>query len=77
MAFSINNFHFKSPDPRKTAQWYVDNLGAKLSYERDLNSIGTVAIRLELDGVPLMITRHGSGTGNKAEIRTGARGHIH
>ena len=56
MAFSINNFHFKSPDPRKTAQWYVDNLGAKLSYERDLTSIGTVAIRLELDGVPLMIT---------------------
>ena len=31
-----STFHFKSPDPHKTAQWYVDNLGAKLSHERDL-----------------------------------------
>ena len=56
MPFSVNNFHFKSPDPRKSAQWYIDNLGAELSYERELTSIGTTAVRVELGGVPLMFT---------------------
>ena len=30
MALSLNHIHFKSADPRKTAQWYVDNIGAKI-----------------------------------------------
>ena len=30
MAFKLNHAHLKSPDPEKTAQFYVDNLGAKI-----------------------------------------------
>ena len=30
MAFSVQHVHLKTPDPHKTAQFYVDNFGAKL-----------------------------------------------
>mgnify|MGYP000389123691 CR=1 FL=1 len=33
MAFKLNHLHLKSPDPEKTAQWYVDNLGATIVSE--------------------------------------------
>ena len=50
MGFKIHNLHFKSPDPEKTAQWYVDNLGAEITSVRELP--GTVGYRLDLDGYP-------------------------
>jgi len=28
MAFSLNHVHLKTPDPKSTADWYVQNLGA-------------------------------------------------
>ena len=28
--FSMNHIHLKAPDPRKTAQWYVDVFGAEV-----------------------------------------------
>ena len=30
MALSLNHLHFKTADPKKTAQWYVDHVGAKI-----------------------------------------------
>ena len=54
MGFKIHNLHFKSPDPEKTAQWYVDNLGAEITSVREV--AGTVGYRLDLDGVPLNVT---------------------
>lgn len=35
MAFKVNHLHLKTPDPRKTAKWYVDHLGAKIVSERE------------------------------------------
>ena len=60
MAFKVHNLHFKSPDPRKTAQWYIDNLGAKLTREVE-RAGGDIGYRLDLDGVPLNITGFSQG----------------
>ena len=59
MAYRIYNFHFKSPDPEETTQWWVDNLGAKVTGKRDV--AGRVGIRLDLDGVPLNISHFAQG----------------
>ena len=55
MAYKVNHFHFKSPDARKTAQWYVDYFGAKVVSESE-DPIGQVAFRLDLHGVPMYVT---------------------
>ena len=52
MEFKINHLHFKTPDPQKTAQWYVDNLGAKV-----VSELGTIGFRMDLHGIPLNVTR--------------------
>ena len=49
--FKVNHLHFKTTDPKKTAQWWVDNLGAKI-----LSEIGTMGFRMNLHGIPLNIT---------------------
>ena len=51
MGFNLNHVHLKSRDPQKTAQWYVDNLGAKIVAE-----IGTNGYRLDLHGVTVNVT---------------------
>ena len=51
MAFKLNHFHLKSRDPRKTAQWYVDNLDAKIVRE-----LGPTGFRLDLHGVTVNVT---------------------
>ena len=53
MAFKLNHLHLKSPDPEKTAQWYVDNLGATIVSEVG----GGRGFRLDLHGLPLNVTR--------------------
>src|SRR3972149_4613753 len=55
MAFKINHLHLKTPDPRKTAQWYVENLGATIVSEAG-GPAGDVSYRLNLHGVPLNVT---------------------
>ena len=52
MAFKLNHLHLKSPDPKKTADFYVDNLGATLVSEVG----GGRGYRLDLHGLPLNIT---------------------
>ena len=49
--FKLNHLHFKTPDPKKTAQWYVDNLGATI-----VSEIGDRGFRLDLHGIPLNVT---------------------
>jgi lactoylglutathione lyase len=51
MAFKLNHVHLKSPDPKQTAQWYVDNLGAKV-----VSETGNGGFRLDLHGLPLNVT---------------------
>jgi catechol 2,3-dioxygenase-like lactoylglutathione lyase family enzyme len=54
MAFRINHIHIKTRDPKKTAEWFVKNLGAKIAAE---NRNGEkVAIRLDLHGLGMNVT---------------------
>ena len=53
MAFKINHLHFKTPEPQKTAQWYVKNLGAKIVEEIRGETVG---YRLDLHGLRLNVT---------------------
>ena len=52
MAFKLNHVHLKTPDPQKTANWYVDNLGAKI-----VPGSGPDSVRLDLHGLQLNVTR--------------------
>jgi catechol 2,3-dioxygenase-like lactoylglutathione lyase family enzyme len=54
MAFRINHLHLKTPDPRKTAEWYVEHVGAKIVSEREVD--GRTTFRLNLHGVTLSVT---------------------
>ena len=60
MSFKVNHLHLKIPDPRTTAQWYVDYLGAKVVSERQSPS-GQPILRLDLHGVPLNVTGYIEG----------------
>jgi catechol 2,3-dioxygenase-like lactoylglutathione lyase family enzyme len=51
MAFQLNHVHLKSKDPKQTAQFYVDNLGATL-----VSEIGTRGYRLNLHGLMINLT---------------------
>lgn len=55
MAFKINHLHLKSPEPRKTVDWYVKHVGAKIVSERKTPN-GRTTFRLDLHGVPLNVT---------------------
>ncbi len=60
MSYRVNHLHIKTPDPHKTAQWYVDYLGAKVVSERKSPS-GQPILRLDLHGVPLNVTGYIEG----------------
>jgi predicted enzyme related to lactoylglutathione lyase len=51
MAFQLNHVHLKTRDPRQTANFYVENLGATI-----VSEIGTRGIRLDLHGLTLNVT---------------------
>jgi catechol 2,3-dioxygenase-like lactoylglutathione lyase family enzyme len=50
MTFKLNHVHIKTEDPAKTAKFYVDTLGAKITGE---NPYG---YRLDLHGLSLNVT---------------------
>ncbi|MCH7622197.1 MAG: VOC family protein [Chloroflexi bacterium] len=52
MAFKMNHIHLKTPDPQKTAQFYVDTLGAKV-----VGEAGTGGLRLDLHGLAINVTK--------------------
>ena len=51
MAMAVQHVHLKGEDPQKTAQFYIDNLGAKLIAE-----IPGRGCRLDLHGLQLNVT---------------------
>jgi len=55
MAFRINHLHLKSPEPKKTAGFYVEYAGAEIVAERTAPN-GGKSFRLNLHGVDLNVT---------------------
>ena len=53
MALSLNHVHLKTPDPKKTAQFYIDTLGAT-----KIADVGDIGVRLDLHGLTLNVTKH-------------------
>src|SRR2546426_12686299 len=51
MALQLNHVHLKTPDPEKTAQFYVETLGAKI-----VGQAGNGGYRLDLHGLSLNVT---------------------
>jgi len=54
MAFRINHIHIKTRDPKKTAEWFVNNLGAKIAAEN--RNGDKIAIRLDLHSLGMNVT---------------------
>jgi len=54
MAVSFGHVHLKGPDPRKTAQWYIDLFDARVVREFEVD--GAQFIRLEIGGVPINVS---------------------
>jgi catechol 2,3-dioxygenase-like lactoylglutathione lyase family enzyme len=55
MAFKINHLHLKTPNPKKTADFYVEYTGAKVVKE-NTRPDGSKNFRLDLHGVELNVT---------------------
>ncbi|MBI2851034.1 MAG: VOC family protein [Chloroflexi bacterium] len=53
MAFKVKHLHLKSPDPQKTAQWWVGNLGATIVSE---SASPTGTLQLDLGGITLNVS---------------------
>ncbi|MFQ5849241.1 MAG: VOC family protein [Candidatus Binatia bacterium] len=60
MSYRVNHLHIKTPDPGRTARWYVDYLGAKVVSEKKSPS-GQATFRLDLHGIPLNVTGYIEG----------------
>lgn len=54
MKFGMNHIHIKAQDARQTAQWYVENFGARITDE--VNTNGVLTLRTDLGGVRINIT---------------------
>jgi lactoylglutathione lyase len=55
MAFKINHLHLKTPNPRKTVDFYLEYTGARIVSERTAPN-GKKSFRLNLHGVELNVT---------------------
>ena len=55
MAFRMNHLHLKTPEPKKTVDFYLEYAGAKVVSERTSPS-GKKTYRLSLHGVELNVT---------------------
>jgi len=51
MSFAIQHVHLKTRDPKQTAQFYIDNFGAKIKQE-----IPGRGVQVDLHGLQLNIT---------------------
>ena len=52
MTLKLNHLHLKTPDPDKTVQFYVDNLGAKI-----MKKSPSGGYRLNLHGLELNVSK--------------------
>ncbi|MCI0438865.1 MAG: VOC family protein [Chloroflexi bacterium] len=53
--YRINHIHLKAADPRKTARWYVENFGAKITEEGG-GMGGSRTVRLDLGGMRINVS---------------------
>ena len=53
MTFELHHLHVKTPDPEKTAAFYVDNLGAEI-----LGDFLGIGLRLNLHGLTINLSTH-------------------
>ena len=51
MALSVQHVHLKTPDPKATAQFYIDNFGATIK-----GSMAGNGLQLDLHGLQLNVT---------------------
>ena len=58
--YRVNHIHLRSPDPRATAQWYVENFDARILSEGQ-GLAGSLVVRMEFGGVSVNVS--GSPTG--------------
>jgi catechol 2,3-dioxygenase-like lactoylglutathione lyase family enzyme len=58
--FSVNHIHLKAPDPKKTAQWYVDVFGAKVVGE-GIGLGDSFSVRLDIEGTHINVTSAPAG----------------
>jgi lactoylglutathione lyase len=58
--FRVNHIHLKAPDPRKTAQWYVDMFGARIVGEGE-GLGGSSTVRLDIEGTRINVTSAPAG----------------
>lgn len=56
----LHHIHLRGNDPRRTAQWYIDNLGARLVDESKQPG-GVSMVRIDLDGTRISISSPASG----------------
>ena len=64
MAFRINHIHLKSPDPRKTADWYVQAFNFKIVSD-DTRVFGDRFIRCQSEDGGMAVNISGARTGEK------------
>ena len=58
--FNVNHIHLKAPDPRSTAQWYVDMFGAQVVGESEGKG-ASKTVRVDLGGTRINITSAPAG----------------
>lgn len=62
MAFRINHIHLKAPDPKKTADWYVQAFNLKIIGD-DVRSFGDRFIRCQSEDGGMTVNISGARTG--------------
>ena len=62
MAFRINHIHLKAPDPKKTADWYVQAFNLKIVAD-DVRSFGDRFIRCQSEDGGMTVNISGARTG--------------
>ncbi len=62
MPFRINHIHLKSPDPKKTADWYVTAFNFKIVAD-DVRSFGDRFIRCQSEDGGMAVNISGARTG--------------
>src|SRR5438093_6166534 len=64
MAFRINHIHLKSPDPRKTAEWYVRAVSFKIMND-ETRVFGDRFVRCMSEDGGMAVNISGARTGEK------------
>jgi catechol 2,3-dioxygenase-like lactoylglutathione lyase family enzyme len=64
MAYRINHIHLKAPDPRKTAEWYVEAFGFKILGD-DVRVFGDRFVRCQSQDGGMVVNISGARTGER------------